>query len=69
LDEYFDLSNEMETTQGAQIKEIREMAKRETRYMLWWKLVVLFTIAATAAVVLTGTYILLKDDQESTKRA
>jgi Na+-transporting NADH:ubiquinone oxidoreductase subunit NqrC len=59
----------METTQGAQIKEIREMAKRETRHMLWWKLVVLFTIAATAAVVLTGTYILLKDDQESTKRA
>jgi hypothetical protein len=60
-----DQANEMNTTQEAQIKEVQEMAKRETRIMLWWKLVVVVTILATAATVSTGAYIFLKDDQES----
>jgi hypothetical protein len=57
--------DEMSTTEGDQVKEIEEMAKRETKTMHRWKLVVFLTILATATLVSTGTYILLRDDEDS----
>ena len=57
--------DEMSTKEGDQVKEVEEMAKRETKNMCRWKLVVTLTILATATLVSTGTYIFLKDDEDS----
>jgi hypothetical protein len=57
--------DEMSTTEGDQVKEVEEMAKRETKNMRRWKVVVFLTILATATLVSTGSYIFLKDDEDS----
>jgi hypothetical protein len=56
-------ANEMETTQKDQVKEVEEMAKRETKNMRAWKCVVTFTVLATAIFVSTGTCFFLKGDE------
>jgi hypothetical protein len=58
-------ANEMETTQKDQVKEVEEMAKRETKNMRAWKCVVTLTVLLTALVVSTGTYIFLEGDEDS----
>jgi hypothetical protein len=58
-------ANEMETTQKDQVKEVQEMAKRETKTMRAWKFVVSLTVLVTAIVVSTGTYIFLEGDEQS----
>jgi hypothetical protein len=58
-------ANEMETTQKDQVKEVQEMAKRETKNMRAWKFVVSLTVLVTAIVVSTGTYIFLEGDEDS----
>jgi hypothetical protein len=58
-------ANEMETTQKDQVKEVQEMAKRETKNMRVWKFVVSLTVLVTATVVSAGTYIFLKGDEDS----
>jgi hypothetical protein len=57
--------DEMSTTEGEQMKEVEEMAKKETKIMRVWKCVVFFTILATATLVSSGTYIFLQDDEDS----
>jgi hypothetical protein len=57
--------DEMSTTEKDQVKEVEEMAKIETKNMRRWKLVVFLTILATATLVSTGTYMFLKDDEDS----
>jgi hypothetical protein len=57
--------NEMDTTQKEQVKEVQDMAKIETRNMRAWKIVVCLAILATATLVSTGTFIFLKDDEDS----
>jgi hypothetical protein len=58
--------NEMDTTQKDQVKEVQEMAKRETRNMRAWKGVVSITVLVTAILVSSaGTFIFLKNDEES----
>jgi hypothetical protein len=59
------LANEMETTQKDQVKEVEDMAKRESRNMRVWKCVVTLTVLATAIVVSAGTYIFLAGDEDS----
>jgi hypothetical protein len=58
-------ANEMGTTQKDQVKEVEEMAKRETKNMRVWKCVVSLTVLVTAILVSTGTYIFLKGDDDS----
>jgi hypothetical protein len=58
-------ANEMETTQKDQVKEVQEMAKRETNKLRAWKFVVSLTVLVTATVVSTGTYIFLEGDELS----
>jgi hypothetical protein len=59
----------MNTTQEDQVKEVQDMAKTERRNMRIWKFVVALTILATAALVSAGTYIFLKDDEQSSFEA
>jgi hypothetical protein len=58
-------ADEMDTTERDQVKEVEDMARIETKNMRAWKLVVFLTIVATATLVSTGTYIFLKDDEDS----
>jgi hypothetical protein len=58
-------ANEMDTTQKDQVKEVQEMAKRETKNMRAWKFVVSITVLVSATVVSTGTYIFLEGDEHS----
>jgi hypothetical protein len=58
-------ANEMDTTQKDQVKEVQEMAKRETQNMRAWKCVVTLTVIVTAILVSAGTYIFLAGDEES----
>jgi hypothetical protein len=58
--------NEEDITQDDQVKEVHDVAKIETRNMRAWKVVVCLAILATATLVSTGTYIILKDDEDST---
>jgi hypothetical protein len=58
-------ANEMDTTQKDQVKEVEDMAKRETKNMRAWKCVVTLTVLATAIVVSAGTYIFLAGDENS----
>ncbi len=58
-------ANEMETTQKDQVKEVQEMAKRETKNMRVWKFVVSLTVLVTAILVSAGTYIFLEGDEDS----
>jgi hypothetical protein len=55
----------MDTTQKDQVKEVEEMAKRETRIMHAWKVVVCLTILAIATLVSAGTWIFLKSEEDS----
>jgi hypothetical protein len=55
----------MDTTQKDQVKEVEEMAKRETRNMRAWKAVVCITILAIATLVSAGTWIFLKSEEDS----
>jgi hypothetical protein len=57
--------NEMDTTQKEQVKEVQEMAKKETKNMRVWKVVVSITVLLTAILVSTGTYIFLEGDEDS----
>jgi hypothetical protein len=59
----------MNTTQKDQVKEVQDMAKMERRNMRIWKGVVTLTVLATAALVSAGTYIFLKDDEQSSFEA
>jgi hypothetical protein len=58
-------ANEMDTTQKDQVKEVEEMAKRETKNMRVWKCVVSLTVLVTASLVSTGTFVFLKSDEDS----
>jgi hypothetical protein len=59
-------ANGMDTTQKHQVKEVEEMAKKETQNMRAWKCVVTLTVMATALIVSGGTYVFLAmDEQES----
>jgi hypothetical protein len=59
-------ANEMDTsTQKDQVKEVEEMAKRETKNMRAWKFVVSLTVLVTAILVSAGTYIFLEGDEDS----
>jgi hypothetical protein len=58
-------ANEMDTTQKDQVKEVEEMAKRETKHMRRWKCVVSLTVLVTASLVSTGTFVFLKSDEDS----
>jgi hypothetical protein len=60
-----DQENEMNTTQKEQVKEVQEMAKRETQHMRAWKCVVTLTVVLTASVVSAGSYIFLATDENS----
>jgi hypothetical protein len=51
--------------QVQEIKDVKNMAKKETIRMKFWKLVVCLTIAATAAAITTSTYWYLARDQEA----
>jgi hypothetical protein len=55
----------MDTSQKDQVKEVEDMAKRETRNMRAWKVVVCLTILIIATVVSTGTWIFLKRQEDS----
>jgi hypothetical protein len=52
-------ANGMDTTQKDQVKEVEEMAKKETQNMRAWKCVVTLTVMAAAIVVSVGTYAFL----------
>jgi hypothetical protein len=56
--------DEMNPTQKDQVKEVQDMAKRETNNMRFWKVVVCITILAIATVVSSGTWIFLKGEEE-----
>jgi hypothetical protein len=58
-------ANEMDTTQKDQVKEVEDMAKIETKNLLAWKVVVSLTVVCTAIVVSAGTFIFLRDDEDS----
>jgi hypothetical protein len=58
-------ANGMDTTQKDQVKEVEEIAKRETQNMRAWKCVVSLIVLVTATLVSTGTYIFLASDAES----
>jgi hypothetical protein len=62
-------NNGMNTTQKDQVKQVQDMAKIERRNMRIWKCVVTLTVLATAALVSAGTYIFLKDDEQSSFEA
>jgi hypothetical protein len=55
----------MDTTQKDHVKEVEEMAKRETRNMRTWKCVVTLAVLVTATLVSAGTYIFLASDADS----
>lgn len=59
-------ANQMETTQTEQVKEVEQMSKKETNNMRAWKLIVVLTIIVTASLVSAGTYIFLKQNEDST---
>jgi hypothetical protein len=56
--------DEMNPTQNAQVKEVQEMAKKETNSMRFWKVVVCSTILAIAITVSSGTWIFLKSEED-----
>jgi hypothetical protein len=58
-------ANEMDTTQRDQVKEVEDMAKRETKNLRAWKFVVSLTVLVTAIVVSTGTYVFLAREENS----
>jgi hypothetical protein len=64
-----DQNGGMHSTQKDQVREVQDMAKQERRNMRIWKLVVTLTVLATAALVSAGTYIFLKDDEQSSFEA
>jgi hypothetical protein len=57
--------DEMSTTEGDQVKEVEDMARKETKNMRAWKVVVFLTILALATLVSAGTYMFLKTDEDS----
>jgi hypothetical protein len=57
-------ANGMDTTQKHQVKEVEEMAKKETRNMRAWKCVVTLTVITTALIVSGGTYVFLAIDEK-----
>jgi hypothetical protein len=57
-------ANGVDTTQKDQVKEVEEMAKRETKNMRAWKCVVTLTVLLTALVVSGGTYFYLSIDEK-----
>jgi hypothetical protein len=58
-------ANEMETTQKDQIKEVEEMAKKETQILNAWKAVVRITVLTIATLVSAGTFVFLARDETS----
>lgn len=56
--------DEMHTTQKDQVKEVQDMAQKETNNMRFWKFVVCVTILAIAAIVSSGTWIFLKSEED-----
>jgi hypothetical protein len=58
-------ANEMDTTQKDQVKEVQEMAKRETQNMQVWKCVMTLTVVVTALIVSAGTFIFLAGAENS----
>jgi hypothetical protein len=58
-------TNEMNTTQKDQVKEVQDMAKRETQQMEAWKCVVTVTVVVTALIVSAGTFIFLAGEENS----
>jgi hypothetical protein len=56
---------EIETTQKNHVNEVEEMAKTQTKYLRIWKVVVCITILAIATLVSTGTWIFLKNEEDS----
>lgn len=58
-------ANEMEKTQGDEVKEVEAMAKSETNTLRAWKLIVVLSIIITATLVSTATYLFLQQDEES----
>jgi hypothetical protein len=55
----------MDTTQKAQVKEVKDMAKSERRNMRVWKGVVTLTVLITATLVSAGTCMFLKNSENS----
>jgi hypothetical protein len=47
-----------------EVKEVQRLAHKETSHVRMGKLLVLVSILATAALVSTGTYIVLKDQED-----
>jgi hypothetical protein len=56
--------DEMNPTQKDQVKEVQDMAKKETNSMRFWKVVVCITILTIATVVSSGTWIFLKSEED-----
>jgi hypothetical protein len=56
--------DEMNPTQKDQVKEVQDMAKKETNNMRFWKVVVCITILAIATIVSSGTWIFLKSEED-----
>jgi hypothetical protein len=56
--------DEMNPTQKDQVKEVQDMAKKETNNMRFWKVVVCITILATATIVSSGTWIFLRREED-----
>jgi hypothetical protein len=60
--------SKMSFTQGEEqrdeVKEVEEMARRETLDVRVWRLLVLLAFVLTSVMVSTGTYVILQDKQE-----
>jgi hypothetical protein len=55
---------EDEPKERDEVKEVKRLAHKETSHVRLGKLLVLVSILATAALVSTGTYIVLKDQED-----
>jgi hypothetical protein len=58
-------TNEVDDSQLEHVKEIEAMAENETKTVGFWKFFVVATIVTTAAMVASGTYIFLNNENES----
>jgi len=56
---------EVDDSQLEHVKEIEAMAENETKTVGFWKFFVVATIVTTAAMVASGTYIFLNNENES----